>query len=168
MSRNPINVLFLCTGNSARSIVAECVLNRLGKGRFNAYSAGSLPAGEVNPFAIRLLEQQGYPIADLRSKSWTEFEKPDAAQMDFIFTVCDNAASETCPIWLGHPISAHWGLADPAAVTGSDAEKEQAFATTWQMLHDRITAFIRLPFEALDADGLQQQLDAIGSTGKLP
>jgi len=162
MSDKTLNVLFLCTGNSARSIVAECVLNRLGQGRFKAYSAGSHPAGEVHPVALRLLERQGYSIDALRSKSWDEFEQRDAPPMDFIFTVCDNAAHETCPLWLGHPVSAHWGLTDPAAVQGSDADKDAAFKATHRMLLERIKSFVALPFETLDEHHLRRQLDAIG------
>jgi len=157
------NVLFLCTGNSARSIVAECVLNRLGAGRFHAFSAGSHPAGQVNAHALRLLEEAGYPTGELRSRSWDEFERPGAPQMDFIFTVCDNAAHEACPVWPGHPVSAHWGLPDPAAVHGSRAEKRAAFAETYRALVDRIDAFVHLPIESMDGEGLRQRLADIGS-----
>jgi len=160
---NTYNVLFLCTGNSARSIIAESVLNRLGAGHFHAFSAGSHPAGQVNAHALRLLEQAGYPTGELRSKSWDEFERPGAPQMDFIFTVCDNAANEACPVWPGHPVSAHWGLADPAAAPGSPAEKQAAFVETYRTLLDRIGAFVRLPFDALDGENLRQRLADIGS-----
>ncbi len=163
MSDKPINVLFLCTGNSARSIVAECVLNRLGDGRFKAYSAGSHPAGEVNATALDFLERNGFSVGELRSKSWDEFEQPNAPVMDYIFTVCDNAAHETCPTWLGHPVSAHWGLADPAAVQGSESEKIAAFTATYRQLLDRITAFVALPVETLDANDLRQRLETIGT-----
>src|SRR3990170_1310243 len=136
------NVLFLCTGNSARSIIAEALLNRLGKGRFRAYSAGSFPKGEVHPYALELLERQSYPTKDLRSKSWDEFAGPKAVPLDFVFTVCGNAAGEVCPIWPGQPMTAHWGLPDPAAVQGSEAERRLAFAETLRMLYNRISVFV--------------------------
>ncbi len=161
MNSEPYNVLFLCTGNSARSIMAEAVLNRLGNGRFRAFSAGSHPVGEVNPLARELLEAQGCPTASLRSKSWDEFSTPDAPQMDFIFTVCDNAAGEVCPVWPGHPVSAHWGLPDPAAVCGTEAEKRMAFANTLRMLKRRIDSFTRLPIDSLGALGLVKKLKEI-------
>jgi protein-tyrosine-phosphatase len=163
MNEGPVNVLFLCTGNSARSIIAECVLNRLGKGRFHAFSAGSHPIGKVNPNVLRLLERRGYPVSELHSKSWKAFELPGAPQMDFVFTVCDNAANEVCPIWPGHPISAHWGLADPAEVQGSESDIQEAFESTFGSLRNRLEAFVELPLESLDPDQLQRQLDDIGS-----
>jgi protein-tyrosine-phosphatase len=156
------NVLFLCTGNSARSIIAECVLNRLGRGRFVAYSAGSFPKGTVHPYALELLRRQDYPTDELRSKSWTEFAKPDAPKLDFVFTVCDNAAGEVCPIWPGQPVTAHWGLPDPAAVQGDDAERRLAFAATLRMLHNRIAAFTNLPLKSLDKMSLQRRVENIG------
>ena len=166
MSENhrPYNVLFLCTGNSARSILAETILNTEGKGKFKAWSAGSYPKGAVNPHAIALLKHLDMPAESLRSKSWDEFSKPDAPQMDFIFTVCDDAAGEVCPVWPGHPVTAHWGMPDPAAVEGSDAEKAQAFRDTFRMLTNRIRVFVQLPFEKLDALKLKQHLDEIGKS----
>lgn len=157
------NVLFLCTGNSARSILAEATLNRLGSGRFHAYSAGSQPKGAVHPGAIRLLQRQGYDVEGFRSKSWDEFAAADAPQFDFIFTVCDNAANETCPIWPGHPMTAHWGIPDPAAVEGSDAEIDVAFVRAQLMLSNRISLFTALPFEALDDLALRNRLREIGA-----
>ncbi len=157
------NVLFLCTGNSARSILAECVLNRIGRGRFQAYSAGSYPRGAVNPYAVDLLRRQNYPVGGLRSKSWDEFAAPGAPDLDFVFTVCDNAAGEVCPIWPGQPMTAHWGLPDPAAVEGSEAEKRLAFADTMRLLYNRIGLFVSLPLESLDKLSLQNRLSAIGS-----
>lgn len=159
-SEHPYNVLFLCTGNSARSILAEAVLNAEGKGRFRAYSAGSFPKGSVNPFALALLEQIGIPTSELRSKSWDEFSS--APPMDFIFTVCDNAAGEVCPVWPGHPVTAHWGMPDPAAMEGTDAQKMQAFRDTLRMLSNRIRSFAELPFEKLDRLKLKSHLDEIG------
>ena len=161
----PLNVLFLCTGNSARSIMAECILNREGSGRFKAYSAGSMPAGKVNPYAINLLKKLNYDTSDLRSKSWEEFSGPDAPELDFVFTVCDNAANETCPIWPGQPMTAHWGLPDPAAVEGTDAEKAFAFDDCYRMLNQRITIFVNLPFASLSKLALQEHLHAIGKAG---
>ncbi len=157
------NVLFLCTGNSARSILAECVLNRLGQGRFKAYSAGSDPVGQVNPLALELLSSQNYPIEDLRSKNWSEFEGPDAPELDFVFTVCDNAANEVCPIWPGQPMTAHWGLPDPAAAEGTEAEKRFAFADTLRMLTQRIDIFVNLPLASLDQMALKEHLSKIGA-----
>lgn len=162
MKNKIYHVLFLCTGNSARSILAESVLNRLGEGRFKAYSAGSYPKGEVHPLALALLKRQNYPVTELRSKSWDEFSQADATKLDFIFTVCDNAANEVCPIWPGQPISAHWGMPDPAANTGSDVEKILAFANTLTMLTKRIEIFVNLPIASLNALSLQKQLDQIG------
>lgn len=162
MSDKPYNVLFLCTGNSARSILAECVLNRLGKGRFNAHSAGSFPKGEVHPYALELLERQNYPTKALRSKSWSELAGPGAEPLDFVFTVCDKAAGEVCPIWPGQPMTAHWGLPDPAAVEGSEVERRLAFAETLRMLYNRISVFVNLPINSLDKLSLQRRLQAIG------
>jgi protein-tyrosine-phosphatase len=156
------NVLFLCTGNSARSILAECILNRDGQGRFEAYSAGSHPTGRVNPYAIELLNNLNYPTAELRSKSWDEFATPDAPNLDFVFTVCDNAAGEVCPVWPGQPMTAHWGVPDPAAVEGLEAVKRAAFADTMRMLTRRIGIFANLPIASLDQLSLQRRLDAIG------
>jgi len=162
MSAKAYNVLFLCTGNSARSILAECVLNRLGGGRFRAYSAGSYPRGAVHPYALDLLRRQNYAVDSLRSKSWDEFAVPDAPQLDFVFTVCDNAAGEMCPIWPGQPMTAHWGLPDPAAVEGTETEKRLAFSDTLRMLHNRLSVFVSLPIESLDKLTLQNRLRAIG------
>lgn len=158
------NVLFLCTGNSARSILAEAILNRLGKGRFRAYSAGSFPTGAVNPYSLELLKQKGLPTEGLRSKSWDEFSSPDAPKMDFILTVCDKAAGETCPIWPGHPSTAHWGFADPAAVAGPESRMRAAFEKTFAEITARIRLFLALPLERLDRMSLQNELNAIGQT----
>jgi arsenate reductase (thioredoxin) len=158
------NVLFLCTGNSARSILAEAFLNAEGKGRFRAFSAGSFPKGAVNPFALALLGQLGYPTDGLRSKSWDEFAAAGAPQMDFVFTVCDQAAGEVCPVWPGQPVSAHWGVPDPAAVQGSNAEKMQVFREALRMLGNRIRVFIELPLDKLDRIKLKTRLDDIGRT----
>jgi len=158
-------VLFLCTGNSARSILAESILNRLGADRFIAFSAGSMPTGTVNPHAIRLLERFNYPTDGLRSKSWEEFDRahnPDAPDLNFVFTVCDNAAGEVCPIWPGQPMTAHWGVPDPAAVEGSDAEIALAFSDTYGRLHNRLEIFVNLPMASLDRMSLQARLDGIG------
>ncbi len=162
------NVLFLCTGNSARSIIAECVLNRYGEGRFKAFSAGSHPTGRVNPYALDLLNHQNYPTRGLRSKDWAEFAAPGAPALDFVFTVCDNAASEVCPVWPGQPMSAHWGLPDPAAVEGTEAVKRAAFADTMRMLVQRISIFTSLPLKSLDKLSLQRRLDAIGTLKDAP
>jgi protein-tyrosine-phosphatase len=162
MSEAPVNVLFLCTGNSARSIIAEAIMNREGRGRFCAYSAGSHPRGEVNPETLRLLESLHYKTDAFRSKSWDEFEGPDAPKLDFVFTVCDDAAAEVCPIWPGQPMTAHWGMPDPAAVQGSPAEIALAFADTYRMLNNRITLFMNLPLASLDKLSLQRRLDEIG------
>ena len=164
MGDRPFNVLFLCTGNSARSILAECVLNQLGNGKFVAHSAGSYPKGEVHPYALELLERQSYPTSNLRSKSWNEFAGPGAVPLDFVFTVCDNAAGEVCPIWPGQPMTAHWGLPDPAAVEGNDAERRLAFADTLRMLRNRIGVFVNLPIRSLDKLSLQNRLREIGRT----
>ena len=162
MTERIYNVLFLCTGNSARSILAECALNRLGGGRFHAYSAGSFPKGEVHPYALELLTRQNYPTQHLRSKSWSEFAEPGAPRLDFVFTVCDNAAGEVCPIWPGQPMTAHWGLPDPAAVEGNEAERRLAFADTLRMLNNRISTFVNLPIKSLDKLSLQKRLHEIG------
>lgn len=156
-------VLFLCTGNSARSILAEAILNRAGAGRFKAFSAGSNPKGEVHPFALELLERLNHPTADLRSKSWEAFARPGATPLDFIFTLCDSAASEACPVWPGQPMTAHWGLPDPATVTGSEAVRRAAFADTYRMLEHRIAVFTNLPLRALDKLSLQSRLAAVGA-----
>ena len=164
MNDRPFNVLFLCTGNSARSILAESILNQLGGGRFVAYSAGSFPTGKVNSFALQLLEEQGIPTSGLRSKSWDELAGPGAPHFDFIFTVCDRAAAETCPLWPGQPMTAHWGIADPAAVQGSEAEKRAAFFNAFRELSQRIRIFTSLPIRSLDRIRLQERLDAIGKS----
>jgi arsenate reductase len=162
--KDPFNVLFLCTGNSARSIMAECILNRQVMGKFRGYSAGSEPAGQVNPRALSLLQKLNYDTAELRSKSWDEFASPDAPKLDFVFTVCDNAAKELCPVWPGQPMSAHWGLPDPVAVEGTEAEKAFAFDDTYRMLNQRISIFVNLPFDSLSKLSLQKQLEEIGRT----
>jgi protein-tyrosine-phosphatase len=162
MTDRPLNVLFLCTGNSARSIMAEAILNKVGEGRFKAFSAGSQPKGKPHPQTIRLLQQLGYDTASFRSKSWDEFARPGAPPLDFIFTVCDNAAGETCPVWPGKPTSAHWGIPDPAEVKGTEAEIGAAFADAYRMLHQRISAFAELPIKSLDAISLQTKLKEIG------
>jgi protein-tyrosine-phosphatase len=164
VSQRPFNVLFLCTGNSARSILAEATLNAMGKGRFRAFSAGSHPAGQVNPYAIELLRKNRLPTEDLRSKSWDEFAQPDAPALDFVFTVCDNAAGELCPVWPGQPMTAHWGVPDPAAVEGSDEAKRKAFFTAWSQLQHRISIFVSLPLDKLDRLSLKQRLDDIGKS----
>jgi arsenate reductase len=156
------NVLFLCTGNSARSIMAEALLNHLGRGRFRAFSAGSYPTGRVNPFALATLQQNHLPTDQARSKSWDEFATPDGPPMHFVFTVCDRAAQEVCPLWPGQPMTAHWGIADPAAVEGSDAEKERAFHLAFRELSARIGIFTSLRIEALDQLALQREVNAIG------
>jgi arsenate reductase len=158
------NVLFLCTGNSARSILAEAAINlpSIGGGKFRGFSAGSHPAGQVNPLALELLRQQHIPTDGLRSKSWDEFAKPDAPHMHFVFTVCDNAAAEVCPIWPGHPMSAHWGVPDPAAVISSDDDKRRAFREAWLVLSRRVTLFASLPIASLSRLALQERLDRIG------
>lgn len=163
MSDRVHHVLFLCTGNSARSILAEALLNDLGAGRFVAHSAGSRPVGRVNPFAIELLQQRHLPTYGLRSKRWDEFAGPQAPRLDFVLTVCDAAAGEACPVWPGAPITAHWGLADPAAAGGSDENRRRAFADAWSLLESRVRAFIALPLEHLDRATLQARLRAIGA-----
>jgi arsenate reductase (thioredoxin) len=156
------NVLFLCTGNSARSIIAEAILKRVGVGKFNAFSAGSHPKGEVHPYAIQLLKSLNHDTSFARSKSWDEFARPGAPEMQFVFTVCDTAAAEACPVWPGQPMTAHWGLPDPAAVEGTEAEKHLAFADTYRMLNNRISIFTSLPVHSLDRLALQRHLDEIG------
>ncbi len=158
----PFNVLFLCTGNSARSILAECILNRMGEARFEGYSAGSFPKGQVNPLTLKLLAEQGFATTGLRSKSWDEFAAPNAPAMDFVFTVCDQAAGETCPVWLGHPITAHWGVPDPAAVDGSEAERMLAFREAFRMLERRIQLFLTIRFKELDRRSIERQVAEIG------
>jgi protein-tyrosine-phosphatase len=165
MDREPLRVLFLCTGNSARSIMAEAILNRAGVGRFQAYSAGSFPTGAVNPHALALLSSQHYPLEGMRSKSWKEFAGEHAPKLDFVFTVCDDAAGEVCPIWPGQPMTAHWGVPDPAAVVSGQAQVALAFADAYRMLRNRIELFVNLPLAALDRFSLQRRLDAIGSGG---
>lgn len=156
------NVLFLCTGNTARSILAEGILRKDGAGRFNAYSAGSSPKGVVNPYAIKVLGALGYATDGYRSKSWDEFARPGAPVMDFVFTVCDSAAGEACPVWPGHPATAHWGIADPAAVGGSDIDKERAFSEAAKYLKARISIFLSLPFASFDQLSLSTRLREIG------
>ncbi|WP_457940583.1 arsenate reductase ArsC [Mesorhizobium sp. 10J20-29] len=163
MTAEPFNVLFLCTGNSARSILAEAILNRVGQGRFKAYSAGSQPKGEVHPCALQLLKSLNHDTSFARSKSWEEFATPGAPQMHFVFTVCDNAAMEACPVWPGQPMTAHWGVPDPAAAEGTEAEKHFAFADTYRMLNSRISIFTSLPMNMLDRLALQKRLDEIGA-----
>lgn len=163
MTKAVRNVMFLCTGNSARSVLAESLLNHLGGNRFRAYSAGSSPAGRVNPFALALLSEKGHPTDGLRSKSWDEFATAGAPEMDLIFTVCGNAAGEPCPVWPGHPVTAHWGVADPAAVTGDDDEKRRAFAITFERMERRIEALLRLSLDTLDETTLRSELKAIGA-----
>jgi arsenate reductase len=164
MAARPLNVLFLCTGNSARSILAEAYLNARGKGKFVAYSAGSHPGGTVNRFALELLKKNGMPTEDLRSKSWDEFAAPTAPKMDFVFTVCDNAAGETCPLWPGQPMTAHWGVEDPAAATGADDQKRRAFVKAFTELSSRVNFLIALPLDKLARHSLQAKLDEIGKT----
>ena len=162
MAERPLNVLFLCTHNSARSVLAEVLLNQIGRGRFKAYSAGSHPSGRVNPFGLELLERNRLPTAGLRSKGWDEFARADAPPLDFVFTVCDQAAGEVCPIWPGQPMTAHWGIEDPAAVQGSDEEKRKAFFRAYNQLQNRLTIFVSLPLDKLDRLALRRKLDEIG------
>jgi len=164
MPDRPYNVLFLCTHNSARSILAECVMNRLGAGKFKAYSAGSQPSGMVHPYALDLVSRLNYDTSGLRSKSWEEFSKPGAPELDFVFTVCDDAANEVCPVWPGQPMTAHWGLADPSRAEGNEAERRFAFADTHRMLNQRISIFTSLPLASLDRLTLKHRLDEIGRT----
>lgn len=172
MADNPFNVLFLCTGNSARSIMAEAILNKLGAGKFRAFSAGSQPKGWVHPETLRLLQSLGYDTSRFRSKSWSEFADPGAPLLDFVFTVCDSAAGETCPVWPGQPMTAHWGIPDPAEAKGSAAEIALAFKDAYRMLNQRIGIFTSLPLRALDQLSLQQKLREIGrlegATAKAP
>ena len=160
----PLNVLFLCTGNSARSIMAEAIINRVGMGKFRGYSAGSMPTGNVHPLALELLNRLNYDTSSARSKSWEEFSALGAPELDFVFTVCDNAANEVCPFWPGQPISAHWGRPDPVAVEGTEVQRSLAFADTYRMLNNRIGIFTSLPLASLDKISLQWQLDDIGKT----
>ena len=160
--RKPYNILVLCTGNSARSILAEALLNTMGAGRFTAYSAGSHPTGRVNPYATEQVRSLGYPTEGLRSKSWDEFARPDAPVMDFIVTVCDNAAGEVCPVWPGKPVTAHWGFPDPAAVEGSDEVKREAFRQTARQIRHRVQLFLSLPLETLDRMAIENRMRAIG------
>lgn len=162
MADRPYDVLFLCTGNSARSIIAEAILNKIGAGRFRAFSAGSQPKGRVNPHTIAMLEGLGYDTSGFRSKSWGEFAKPGAAALDFVFTVCDNAAGEACPVWPGQPMTAHWGVPDPAEAKGNPAEIALAFKDAYRMLHQRIAVFAALPMRSLDQLTLQARLRDIG------
>lgn len=162
MTEQPFNVLFLCTGNSARSILGESILNRIGNGRFKAFSAGSHPSGAVNPYVLEFLEKRNFPTADLRSKSWNEFAAPDGPALDFVFTVCDNAAGEVCPVWPGQPVTAHWGVEDPASVEGGDEAKRKAVLTAFALLNHRISLFVSLPIAKLDAMSLKRELDTIG------
>jgi arsenate reductase len=165
MAERNYNVLFLCTGNSARSIFAESLINRWGAGKFRGYSAGSHPRGDIHPLAIYELERNGYMAEGLRSKSWDEFAAPEAPHMDFVFTVCDQAAGEACPLWPGQPMTAHWGVADPAAVAGDKLTRMAAFVTAFRELQSRIAIFVNLPFDSLDSLRLQEKLDEIGRTG---
>jgi len=160
--QKPYNILVLCTGNSARSIMGEALINTMGAGRFNAYSAGSHPSGRVNPFAIEQVRALGYPTDKLRSKSWDEFAEAGAPEMDFVITVCDNAAGEVCPLWPGHPVTAHWGFADPAAVVGTDEEKRAAFALILRQIRHRVQLFLSLPLETLDRMAIENRMKAIG------
>lgn len=164
MTERTLNVLFLCTHNSARSIIAECVMNSLGAGRFRGLSAGSQPSGRVHPYAMDMLKQLNYDTSGLSSKSWDVFAASDAPSLDFVFTVCDNAANEVCPVWPGQPISAHWGLPDPSAAQGTESERRFAFADTHRMLYQRISIFTSLPLATLDKLSLQKRLDDIGKS----
>ena len=165
MADRPFNVLFLCTGNSARSIMAEAILNKVGAGRFRAYSAGSHPKGRVHPEALRLLQSLNYETSGFRSKSWGEFAEPGAPLLDFVFTVCDNAAGEVCPVWPGQPMTAHWGIPDPAQAKGTEAEIALAFKDAYRMLNQRIGIFTSLPIKSLDRLTLQNKLREIGNVG---
>ena len=168
MSNHVYNVLFLCNANSARSIIGEAILNRIGASRFKAYSAGANPRGTVNPYALQLLESLSYHTSFARSKSWDEFSGPDSPQMDFVFTVCDSAANESCPIWPGHPMTALWAVPDPGKATGTEAEQHFAFADVYRMLNNRIALFINLPVGSIDRLALQKHLDEIGQGEALP
>ncbi|WP_296201343.1 arsenate reductase ArsC [uncultured Hyphomicrobium sp.] len=160
----PFNVLFLCTGNSARSVIAEAIMSREGIGKFKGFSAGSMPKGAVHPYTLDLLANMNYDITRFRSKSWEEFSGPGAPDLDFVFTVCDNAANEACPLWPGQPMTAHWGVPDPVAATGTEAERRFAFADTYRMLAQRISIFVNLPLASLDRLTLQKRLDDIGKS----
>lgn len=162
MSGHVFNVLVLCTGNSARSIMAEAIFNAVGKGRFRAFSAGSHPAGAVNPFTIAKLRAVGYPVHDLRSKGWDEFMRPGSPRINFVITVCDKAAGEVCPVWPGHPVSAHWGFEDPAAIVGSDDDKQRAFDQVFRQIAQRVRVFAELPLATLDQVALKSEMDRIG------
>ncbi|WP_394781474.1 arsenate reductase ArsC [Undibacterium sp.] len=164
MPEKYFNILFLCTGNSARSIMAEALVTTMSKGRFIGYSAGSNPGGQVNPFAIEKVRETGYALENLRSKNWDEFARPDAPHMDFIITVCDNAAGEMCPIWPGHPASAHWGFEDPAAVDGTDEEKRAAFSKIFRQIMVRLNSFLALPIERLEKQAIQHEIKKIGES----
>jgi arsenate reductase len=164
MTQKIYNVLFICTGNSARSIMAEALLNRVGKGRFQAFSAGSQPIGQVNPLAINLLQSLDYDTSSLRSKSWTEFAVPDAPYLDFVFTVCDKAAGETCPVWPGHPTHAHWGIDDPVKCVGTAEQQQKAFYDAYLLLNRRISLFCSLSIDKLDALAIKHEVDAIGNS----
>jgi arsenate reductase (thioredoxin) len=164
MSEKTFNVLFLCTGNSARSIMAEALVTTMSRGRFRGFSAGSHPGGKVNPFAVEQVKATGYPVDNLRSKSWDEFAGADAPQMDFIITVCDNAAGEVCPVWPGHPVSAHWGFEDPAAVEGTDEEKRVAFSKIFKQIMTRMNTFVNLPVDMLDKNAIRKEMQKIGET----
>jgi arsenate reductase len=162
MPQREYSVLFLCTGNSARSIMAEAIINRVGRARFRGFSAGSHPKGEIHPYALDLLRNLNHSTEGLRSKNWDEFAKPDAPQLDFVFTVCDKAAAEVCPVWPGQPKTAHWGLPDPVVAEGTEAERHLAFADAYRMLNNRISIFVSLPLDAIDRLTLQRRLDEIG------
>jgi arsenate reductase len=164
MSEKVFNVLFLCTGNSARSILGEALINHWGQGKFQGFSAGSHPTGRVNPMALDLLKRLGFPTENLRSKDWNEFARPEAPPMDFVITVCDKAAAEVCPIWPGQPMTAHWGVADPAAVEGNEKERMMAFRQAFSVLENRVRVFVSLPFDKLQGMKLQRRLDEIGRT----
>ena len=165
MAEHPYNVLFLCTGNSARSILAEALINQYGPSKFKGFSAGSHPKGQVHPIALELLQRMNFPTEGLRSKSWDEFATPGSPPLDFVFTVCDNAAGEVCPYWPGQPMTAHWGVPDPAAVEGTDTEKWMAFRDTFRLLDNRVKLFTSLPLGLLDRIKLQESLDPIGNAG---
>lgn len=164
MAQGEYNVLFLCTGNSARSIFAEAILRRFGRNRFHAFSAGSRPKGEIQPYVLDLLRSNNFPVTDLRSKSWEEFTAPEGPALDFVFTLCDDAAAEPCPVWPGQPMTAHWGVPDPAAATGNEAERRLAYANAFRILYNRITIFTNLPISGLDRLTLQRRLEEIGRT----
>jgi protein-tyrosine-phosphatase len=168
MAQAPLNVLFLCTGNSARSIMAEAILNRIGASKFKAFSAGSMPKGELHPGTIEILKRNSFRPSDFRSKGWEEFSGPEAPPLDFVFTVCDNAAGEVCPIWPGQPMTAHWGIPDPAAATGKAAEIALAFADAYRVLNNRVNLFAQLPLASLDRLSLQRRLDDIGKHAARP